>query len=193
MAKKQLNTSVTVTYKNVDTETFETIELASEKTGLEINSIKARANKPGSGAKSKDGMTFIWADESVRRSKQASKNKKKGNGFELEIVHKLREIGYTGCMSARSVNKVADANKIDIVDTNNELPVNIQSKYTQNMPNYFDIRDACTDKDKPFCMIWKKAGKDGSQSRGTVAVIPERFFYQLLKLVKENGGMESIS
>ena len=138
-------------------------------------------------------MTFIWADESVRRSKQASKNKKKGNGFELEIVHKLREIGYTGCMSARSVNKVADANKIDIVDTNNELPVNIQSKYTQNMPNYFDIRDACTDKDKPFCMIWKKAGKDGSQSRGTVAVIPERFFYQLLKLVKENGGMESIS
>ena len=180
MAKKQLNTSVTVTYKNGNTETFETIELASEKTGLEINSIKARANKPGSGAKSKDGMTFIWADESVRRSKQASKNKKTGNGFELEIVHKLREIGYTGCMSARSVNKVADANKIDIVDTNNELPVNIQSKYTQNMPNYFDIRDACTDKDKPFCMIWKKAGKDGSQSRGTVAVIPIEYFYYLI-------------
>lgn len=78
MAKKQVNTSVEVTYKNGSKEIFETIELASEKTGLEVNSIKARANKPGSGSKSKDGMTFIWADESVRRSKQASKNKKKG-------------------------------------------------------------------------------------------------------------------
>ena len=44
-------------------------------------------------------------------------------------------------MSARSVNKIADANKIDIVDTNNELPINLQCKYTQNMPNYFDIKD----------------------------------------------------
>ena len=34
---------------------------------------------------------------------------------------------------------MADANKIDIVDINGELPVNIQSKYTQNLPNYFDI------------------------------------------------------
>ena len=181
MAKKvQTNTSVTVTYKDGKQETFETIELASEKTGLEVNSIKSRANKPGSGSKSKDGMTFIWADESVRRSKQARKNKKKGNGFELEIVHKLRDIGYEGCVSARSQNKMADADKIDIVDMNEELPVNIQSKYTQNMPNYFDIRDACSDKVKPFCMIWKKAGKDGAQSRGTVAVIPADYFYQLI-------------
>ena len=51
--------------------TFETIELASEHTGLEINSIKSRANKPGSGSKSKDGMTFIWADPAVRRSRTA--------------------------------------------------------------------------------------------------------------------------
>lgn len=180
MAKKQTNTSVTVTYKNGTQETFETIQLASEKTGLEINSIKSRANKPGSGAKSKDGMTFIWADPAVRRSKTASKSKKKGNNFELEIVHKLKEIGYDGCVSSRSQNKAADADKIDIVDMNGELPVNIQSKYTQNMPNYFDIRDACSDKSKPFCMIWKKAGKDGSPSRGTVCVMPVEYFYQLI-------------
>ena len=160
--------------------TFNTIEEASEYTKLEINSIKSRANKPGSGAKSKDGITFVWADEKVRRSKQASRNKKKGNGFELEIIHKLREIGYLGCVSARSVNKMADANKIDIVDTNNELPINLQAKYTQNMPNYFDIKDACTDKSKPFGIIWKKAGKNGEQSRGTVAVIDVEYFYKLL-------------
>lgn len=179
--KKQVNTSVTATYRDGHTETFQTIEEASEKTGLEVNSIKARANKPGSGSKSKDGITFDWADPAVRRSKTAKRSKQKGNGFELEIVHKLRDIGYTGCVSSRSQNKAADANKIDVVDMNNELPVNIQSKYTQNMPNYFDIRDACTDKTKPFCMIWKKAGKDGAQSRGTVAVIPVEYFYELLR------------
>ena len=180
MKKKQLNTSVIATFKDGSTMTFDTIELASEHTGLEVNSIKSRANKPGSGAKSKDGITFMWADESVRRSKQASRNKKKGNGFELEIVHKLREIGYLGCMSARSVNKIADANKIDIVDTNDELPINLQAKYTQNMPNFFDIKDACADKSKPFGIIWKKAGKNGEQSRGTVAVIDVDYFYKLL-------------
>ena len=178
--KKQTNTSVTATFKDGSTQTFETIEEAASITGLEVNSIKARANKPGSGSKSKDGITFIWADPAVRRSKTASKSKRKGNNFELEIVHKLREIGYEGCVSSRSQDKMADANKIDIVDMNGELPVNIQSKYTQNLPNYFDIRDACTDKSKPFCMIWKKAGKDGEDSRGTVVIIPVDYFYQLL-------------
>lgn len=180
MKKKQLNTSVIATFKDGSTRTFDTIEEASEFTQLAVNSIKARANKPGSGAKSKDGITFNWADESVRRSKQASRNKKKGNSFELEIVHKLREIGYLGCMSARAVNKIADANKIDIVDTNNELPINLQAKYTQNMPNFFDIKEACNDTSKPFGIIWKKAGKNGEQSRGTVAVIDVDYFYKLL-------------
>lgn len=180
MKKTQLNTSVIASFKDGSTKTFKTIEEASEYTKLEVNSIKSRANKPGSGSKSKDGITFTWADDSVRKSKQASRNKKKGNNFELEIVHKLREIGYLGCVSSRSVNKIADANKIDIVDTNNELPINLQAKYTQNMPNYFDIKDACTDKTKPFCIIWKKAGKNGEQSRGTVAVVDIDYFYKLI-------------
>ena len=185
--KKQLNTSVTAKFKDGSSKTFESIEEASETIGLPINSIKSRANKPGSGAKSKDGITFEWADLAVRRSKTARKSKMKGNNFELEIVHKLREIGYEGCVSSRSQDKRADANKIDVVDMNNELPVNIQAKYTQNMPNYFDIRDACTDKSKPFCMAWKKAGKNGEQSKGTVAVIPINYFYELLKHEKINS------
>ena len=179
--KKQTNTKVTAFYKDGTTNTFETIEAASEFTGLSITSIKSRANKPGSGAKSKDGITFEWADPAVRRSKTASKSKRKGNSFELEVVHKLREIGYEGCVSSRSQDKRADANKIDVVDMNGELPVNIQAKFTQNMPSYFDIRDSCSDKSKPFCICWKKAGKNGEQSRGTVAVIPIEYFYQLIK------------
>ena len=86
--KKQANTKVTAFYKGGTTVTFDTIEAASEMTGLPITSIKARANKPGSGAKSKDGITFEWADPAVKRSKTASKSKRKGNAFELEVIHK---------------------------------------------------------------------------------------------------------
>ena len=85
----------------------------------------------------------------------------------------MRDVGYEGCVSSRSQNKLADADKIDIVD--------IQAKFTQNMPNYFDIRDACSDKSKPFCICWKKAGKNGAPSVGQVAVIPIEYFYELLK------------
>lgn len=178
MAKKQLNTSVTATYKNGDTKTFSNIEEASLKTGLSIQSIKSRANKPGTGAKSKDGITFIWADPATRRSLTAKKSKKKGSNFELEIVHKLQEVGYSNCGTTRNNSRALDAAKIDIYD--DTLPCYIQAKYTQNMPNYFTIRDQCRLKDKPFCMAWKKAGKDGEQSPGTVMVIPIDYFYKLV-------------
>lgn len=178
--KKELNESVRATFKDGTTQDFNSILEAAEATGLTEASVKSRCNS-GTGAKSKDGITFIWADEHTRKSKQAKRNKSKGNGFELEVVNKLKDIGYSGAVSSRSQNKLADADKVDIVDTNNELPVNIQCKYTQNMPNYFTIRDACTDKSKPFCMAWKKATDDGSQSPGTVVVIPIAYFYELIK------------
>ena len=143
-----------------------------------MQSIKSRANKPGSGSKSKDGITFIWADESTRRSLNARKSKKKGNNFELELVHKLKELGYTDCSTSRNSSRALDAAKIDIASE--MLPCYIQAKYTQNMPNYFTIRDDCPLKDKYFCMAWKKSGKDGSPSPGTVFIVPDIFFYQLI-------------
>lgn len=182
MRKKELNESVQATFKDGTIKIYETIKEAAEDTKLSENSIKMRCSKPGSGSKSKDGITFIWADEHTRRAKQAKRSKAKGNNFELEIISKLKEIGYTGCVSARSQDKRADANKIDIVDMEGRLPVNIQSKYTANTPNYFAIKEACTDKDKPFVVIWKKATSDGSNSPGTVAIVDVDYFYHLLQL-----------
>lgn len=173
-----MNTKLIATYKDGKQINFETIEEASESTGLSIQSIKSRANKPGSGAKSKDGITFQWADPAVRRSLNAKKSKKKGNNFELEIVHKLKEVGYPNCTTSRNSSRELDSAKVDICD--DTLPCYIQAKYTQNMPNYFTIRDLCPLKDKFFCMAWKKAGKNGEQSPGTVMVIPIEFFYQLI-------------
>ena len=175
-----MDLSVEVTFKDGHKEVFESPASAAESTGLTEASIKTRCSRKGAGSKSKDGITCMWANEHTRKSKQAKRSKSKGNGFELEIINDLKAIGYTGCVSSRSQNKMADADKIDVVDLNGELPVNIQSKYTQNTPSYFTIRDACSDKSKPFVVIWKKAGDEGN-SPGSVAMLPLNYFYQLIK------------
>lgn len=186
MAKKQveLNTSCKATYKNGKTEEFESIEMASEKTGVSIAAIKIRCNKPG--ATGKDKITFEWLDEFTRRHYQAKKSKNKGSAFETEIVNKLKELGYTGCVRSASESKRIDNAKMDIYDTEHKLPINIQAKNTQNLPNYFTIRDACPDKSKPFCLFWKKAAEGGVSSPGSVAVVPLDFFYELLKNYDKN-------
>ena len=178
----ELNTSCRATFKDGTTQEFNSIEEASEKTGLSIASIKIRCNKPG--ASGKDKTTFEWLDTFTKRHYQAKKSKNKGSAFETEVINHLKEIGYTGCVRAAGESKKADNNKIDIVDTDRKLPVNIQCKNTQNLPNYFTIRDSCGLKDRPFVMCWKKAGKDGEPSPGTVAVIPIDYFYQLISKLK---------
>lgn len=183
--KRELNESVQATFKDGNTKLYMSPKEAAEDTGLSENSVKARCNKPGSGSKSKDGITFIWADEHTRKSKQAKRSKAKGNNFELEVASKLKNIGYNGVVSSRSQDKRSDANKIDLVDMANEFPINVQCKYMANTPNYFVIRDACTDKDKPFVVIWKKATNDGSNSPGTVAIIDSEYFYHLLEIERQ--------
>ena len=133
----ELNTSCRATFKDGTTQEFNSIEEASEKTGLSIASIKIRCNKPG--ASGKDKTTFEWLDTFTKRHYQAKKSKNKGSAFETEVINRLKEIGYTGCVRAAGESKKADNNKIDIVDTDRKLPVNIQCKNTQNLPNYFTI------------------------------------------------------
>ena len=186
MAKRNqatLNTACRATFKNGTTQEFSSIEEASDKTGLTIASIKIRCNKPGSGGK--DKTTFEWLDDFTRRHYQAKKSKNKGAAFETEVINKLKELGYTECCRAAGESKKLDNNKIDIADPSGKLPVNIQCKHTQNLPNYFTIKDACTDKSKPFILAWKKAAEGGTNSLGTVAIVPIDFFYELLKSYKK--------
>lgn len=181
MAKKELITACRATFKNGDTKEYNTIEEASEDTGLSVASIKIRCNKKG--CKGKDGTLFEWTDEHTKRSFQAKKSKSKGSSWEYEVVKSLREIGYEGCKTAKGESKNMDNNKIDIVDAS--LPVNIQCKHLANTPSYFTIRDQCTDKSKPFAVLWKKSAEEGSISPGAIAMIPVEFFYELLKEYKK--------
>lgn len=147
-------------------------------TGLSVQTLKIRANK---GNIPKDGIRVEWIDEYTKRSYAAKRSKSKGNKLELDIVHKLNEIGYNTC-SSRAQNKMLDASKVDICDLDGRLPILIQAKATQVTPSYFKIREECPIKDLPFTLVWKKQEKDGGNSPGTVAIVPIEVLWEYLKL-----------
>lgn len=175
---QDLNTAVKASFKDGTTKCFTSIEEASLETGLSIASIKIRCNKPGTGGK--DKTTFSWLDDHTARHFRAKKSKNKGKGLEYEIVDKLKEIGYSGVCRSAGESKKLDNAKVDIADTNNELEVAIQAKHYANFPNYFKIKEECTDP-RDFVLIWKKSAEAGELSKGTVAVMDVDFFYKLLK------------
>ena len=184
-SQKQLNTAVKVTYKDGKVEEYSSLQEASEKTGLSESAIKIRCNKSRQGGSNKkDKITCMWIDDTTFRSYQAKKSKNKGNAFEAEIVKALNEIGFETCRSAGESKRLDDS-KIDIADLKGDLMVAIQAKHTQNLPNYFKLRESCPDP-RPFCLLWKKVADVGSISDGSVAVIPLDFFFELLSIYKNN-------
>lgn len=178
-SQKQLNTAVKATFKNGTSVEYNSIEEASEKTGISIASIKIRANKPGTGGK--DKTTFDWLDPKTAAHYRAKKSKVKGRDLEYEVVDRLKEIGYTGVCRSAGESKALDNNKVDIADINNELEIAIQCKHYANFPNYFNIANECTDP-RDFVMIWKKSAEAGTISKGTVAVMDVDLFFKLLKV-----------
>lgn len=115
------------------------------------------------------------------RSKAYSKNK--GNRYESQIAKELRDLGFSGVKTSRSESKSTDDNKIDIVDTEHKLPVNIQLKKTQSIPSYFKIRSESTVDPKTFAIIWNKQEKKKTNicSVGECVIISKELFYELIK------------
>jgi len=170
--KKNLNTCIQITDdKGVET-MYADIEEAIQKTGFTKRQIESRATKE---TKVK-GYIFKWCDPLTRRSYLGRKSRRKGNGWELEIIKALKAIGYEGCVSSRSESKRTDDAKVDIVDLNHKLPCHIQAKATKNIPNYHKIESECTMKDLPFVIACKQENKK------PIVLLPIDFFYELLKL-----------
>lgn len=168
------STAVVVTFPDGHTEIINSVQEAAELTGYKSTSITVHCSRRSNRKKGQYG--FRWLNE---KSKLGKQNKRKGNTFELDVVHKLNSLGFNVATS-RSQSKAKDNNKIDIFDFSGTLPINIQTKYSNTTPNYFTIEHQCSDKSLPFGIIWKKStiGK----SPGTIAMIPVDYFYHLLKL-----------
>lgn len=158
------------------------MESAAEASGLSEAAIKIRCNKSRQGSDSKkDRIHCKWVDDTTFRSYQAKKSKNKGAAFESEIVNKLKELGYDACRSAGESKKL-DNSKVDIAG---DCEFAIQAKNTQNLPNYFTIRENCPD-DRPLALLWKKVGEVNSISEGKLAIIPIEYFYELLSFYRQS-------
>lgn len=89
----------------------------------------------------------------VKKKRNIRANKRRGNLYEQNIAKELRELGFEGVKTSRECSKLMDDQKIDFVDTLNQLPCYIQAKRTIQVPDYFKIKEACPLKDKPFVIF----------------------------------------
>ena len=176
MKQKNLNTAVKITDKGGNTYVYDSIEKAAEMTTLSVQALKIRANK---NSIPKDGIRVEWLDEHTKRSMKASQSKRKGNGYELKIIHELTDLGFEGLKSSRSESKNLDNAKIDIADTLGVLDCYIQCKRTKNSPNIEAISDACPYKDKPIIIFWSK--ESDKQQNNEYVYMPKEYFYKLIK------------
>ena len=157
---------------------YDTIEKAAEMTTLSVQTLKIRANK---NSIPKDGIQVEWLDPHTKKHYTAKRSKQKGSQLELDVIHRLNEIGYN-TVSSRSNSKLLDNSKVDVCDLDGSLPVYIQCKATQSTPSNFKIEEECPLKDKPFTIVWKKQDKEGGNSPGTLVLAPIEMFYDYLKL-----------
>ena len=177
--QKNLDTSVEITFKDGTIKTTSSLEEASKISGLSESAIKIRCNKSrNGGSNKKDKINCRWVDDTTFRSFQSKKSRNKGSGWESEIVNHLKEIGYEDVCRAAGQSRSLDNNKVDIYGS---TECAIQAKHTQNLPNYFKIREACTDP-RPLVIFWKKTADEGSISDGKLAIVDLNFFYELLKV-----------
>ena len=177
--QKELDTSVEITFKDGTSKIASSLEEASKVSGLSTSAIKIRCNKSRNGSTNKkDKINCKWINDTTFRSYQARKSKNKGSNWESEIVNRLKEIGYKDVCRAANESRNLDNSKVDIAGS---IECAIQAKHTQNLPNYFKIREACPDP-RPLTIFWKKTADANSISDGKVAVVDLDFFYELLKV-----------
>lgn len=128
-------------------------------------------------------------DKKPKRRGLGARNKARGNEYECRIAKELRELGFTGVVTSRSESKRTDDNKIDLIDTEHQLPFNIQLKRTQTTPQYFKIREESTVDPESFVLIWNKQEKANINflSIGEVVMMDKKAFYKLIKQFTESG------
>ena len=121
--------------------------------------------------------------EKTQKKRSSKYSKTKGSRYEQQIAKELRDLGFTGCVTARSESKSTDDNKIDIVDKDGKLPFNIQLKKTLVAPQYFKIREESTVNPESFVLFWAKQEKKETNicTVGECVTMDKKTFYQLIK------------
>lgn len=111
-----------------------------------------------------------------------NRNRTRGINYEQKIVRELKDLGFD-VGTTRNYSKAEDDNKVDIYSIDNQMPLKIQLKKTQNTPQYFKIRSESTADPKDFCLIWNKQVKKNKNfcSEGECVIMDKELFYDLIK------------
>jgi len=115
----------------------------------------------------------------------ASRNRTAGHNFERECVKKLKKIGFTEAVTARSESRNLDNLGVDIANTH---PYIIQCKNKVNNPNYHSIiEDMPQNIGIPIIFHRKtsKSNKGRFITKGEYTIIRMIDFLDLLEKVKK--------
>ena len=127
----------------------------------------------------------------MSRKRSGSYNRTRGIRAEQKIVNELKSLGFDKIMSSRQGSKATDDNKIDILDTENQLPfgMNIQIKHQIPYPQYFKIREQSTVPNESFVILWDKqeAKEKNIITVGRCAIMDIELFYKLIKFYGESN------
>ena len=135
------------------------------------------------------GCPLCDQKKAKEQRKSGKYSKSKGNRYEQKIAKELRGLGFSGVVTSRSESKKIDNLKVDLIDTNQQLPFYAQLKCTSNTPSFFKIKSQCSLNDKPFVLFWNSQkisdGQINMHSEGEVVFVPKEFFYELIKNYKK--------
>lgn len=105
-------------------------------------------------------------------------SRKKGHGFELDIVKRFKEVGFADAMTTRLGSKFLDAQKIDIMNIGN---IAAQCKAVERMNAHKVFAEIPSDNGMVPVLFHKK------NRQGTLAVISADQYFEWLKLLLDNG------
>ena len=127
----------------------------------------------------------------MSRKRSGSYNRTRGIRAEQKVVNELKALGFDKVMSSRQGSKATDDNKIDILDTDNQLPfgMNIQIKHQIPYPQYFKIREQSTVPNESFVILWDKQESKEKNiiTVGRCAIMDIELFYKLIKFYGESN------
>ena len=127
----------------------------------------------------------------MSRKRSGSYNRTRGIRAEQKVVNELKTLGFDKVMSSRQGSKATDDNKVDILDTGNQLPfgMNIQIKHQIPYPQYFKIREQSTVPNESFVILWDKqeAKEKNIITVGRCAIMDIELFYKLIKFYGESN------
>lgn len=123
-----------------------------------------------------------------------SRNRDAGHKWERDCAKMLREIGYEDVRTSRECNRLRDAQKVDLCnsdeDTNGRLPYNIQCKTLSSSAQYSKLLRELDENNKDKSVInvvFHKMTQKSTSGRflpvGEYALLNLKDFYKMMKLL----------